>query len=155
MYLHDTSTAGHLVCLETYDRARRFYPWSKFYSFAYKNVTSCEACQRRKHQISTPADLLQSLSPPDHGLELLEIDLFGLLPHSTLNNCYFVVDTDHLTRSVVTTLSPIGSSAEIANFFTHEILLRYSAPRVFLSYRGRLFRKSFRRFYTLALWRMH
>lgn len=94
------------------------------YSFVNKYVTSCEARQRRKQTNSSPASLLQPLSSRDRAFKRSVIDLFGPLPLSTLNNLQFVAAIDLLTRHVVTTSLPTGSSAKIENVFVKKVLLR-------------------------------
>lgn len=136
---HDTPSSGHLGFTRTLARVRRRYYWSKFAATVKHYVTTCRECQRRKTPPTRPPGFLQPIDPPNLPFQQVGMDLLGPFPLSSTGNKWIVVATDYLTRYCEAKALPRGTSAEIARFFLHSIVLRHGAPAVVITDRGTAF----------------
>jgi transposase InsO family protein len=57
------------------------------------------------------------------------MDILGPFPLSKKGNRYIVVAVDYVTKWADAVALPAAGGMEVAEFFVHEILLRYGAPR--------------------------
>lgn len=136
---HDEPSSGHLGFTRTLARVRQKYYWPKLAPTVKRYVRTCRDCQRRKTPPTKPAGFLHPVDPPSRPFKQVGMDLLGPFPTSSAGNRWIVVATDYLTRYCETKALPKGTSAEIARFFVHNIVLRHGAPAVVITDRGTAF----------------
>lgn len=137
--MHDDPTSGHLGAARTFHRAQERFYWPRMRRSTEMYVASCAQCQAHKHLTTTPAGLLQPLTPPSSPFEQVGIDLMGPFPRSSKGNRWIIVCADHLTRYCETAALPSATASQVSFFLLHSIILRHGPPRVIISDRGRQF----------------
>ncbi|XP_026390907.1 uncharacterized protein LOC113286531 [Papaver somniferum] len=72
--LHSSAIGGHSGIQATYNMAKLHFYWPKMQQDIISMVTSCDVCQRNKHENTLPAGLLQPLPIPDQAWKHISME---------------------------------------------------------------------------------
>ncbi|GBL76977.1 hypothetical protein AVEN_12641-1 [Araneus ventricosus] len=109
------------------------------YRSVRRYVVHCQECQRTKSVPQKPPGLLLPIPPATVPFQSVGIDLLGRFSKSTRGNKWIIVCTDYLSRFAVTKALQTAEAQEVAKFMMEEIVLKYGAPRVIITDRGKVF----------------
>lgn len=112
---HYPVMAGHPGQQLMYDSMRRKFHWPHMANDVYTTATNCSACAQNRVEPKLRRHLQQFIS--NTLLELIAIDILGLLPYTVDGSQYVIVITDRysaLTRATPTGKTP---SAHVAIVF--------------------------------------
>ena len=133
---HDSSIAGHLGEMKTYERIRSKYYWQGMHKDVEAWVKTCPQCSGRK-LLPSPGRLpLGQLPIPTAAFQCLGIDVLGPLPVTTKGNRYLLCITDYYTRYPIALPMSNQRAITIAKLLVEEVFLVYGFPSSLLSDRG-------------------
>jgi hypothetical protein len=140
---HFSKFAGHSGILRTLKRlAQKFY-WIAMEADVQAFVSSCDVCQRNKHEARYPTGLLQPLPIPTQVWEDISLDFINGLPMSAGKNSILVV-VDRLTKyGHFFALGHPYSAKAIAAVIVFGVMKLHGVPRSIVSDRDPIFLSSF------------
>jgi len=143
-WAHDALDGGHRggARLAQWLEARVW--WAGMADAAQRYASSCETCQRSKHDQRGRQGMPLSLDTPQRAMEVICMDFIGPLPRATGGETHVLVIIDKLTRYV--TYVPMGDNATaqavVAALETHWIAY-FGNPRAIVSDRDTRFTSHF------------
>ncbi|CAG9568732.1 unnamed protein product [Danaus chrysippus] len=135
---HDAETAGHYGAEKTIERISRRYFWKGMRGHIEAYTRNCLECQRYKPSNQKTTGLVQTTAT-NQRFETVAFDLFGPLPETRENHRWIFIVEDVMTRWVELFALKYATADECAKILLNEIILRYGAPRRFISDNGSQF----------------
>jgi len=133
---HDHHWSGHQGFARTCHRLlpRFFIP--KMRKFIKKYVSSCDACQKRKHKTIKSHSVLGELPVPEVPFAAISIDLMGPLNRTTSGKKYIIAAVDMHSRFLETQAVRNTTADVTINFILNNIVFRHGIPYFIHSDKG-------------------
>ena len=141
--VHDTALAGHSSQRGTYQKLKSSFYWEGMKQDVAKFVSSCEVCQRCKHENMPYPGLLQALSIPDKAWSHLTIDFIEKLPISQGFDTVLVVIDRFTKYAHFLALRHPFSATQVAQLFLDNIYKLHGLPVSIVSDRDKVFTSKF------------
>ena len=140
--LHDDPTSGHGGVSKTLWRFRqRFYnPTDRKQIKHY--VQSCHYCQTKKQRWTNRVGKLHPLNPTLRPFERIGMDTVGPFLPSYNGNRKILVITDYFTRWAIAKPIMQETAVVVAGVLLEEVFMKFGAPDVIISDRGRAFQSN-------------
>ena len=136
---HNTPSGGHSGIFRTYKRVAANFFWVGMKKDVQDYVQRCDVCQRHKHDMLTPAGLLQPLPIPDHVWEDVSMDFIdGLLSSNGFFMIFMVVN--HLSKyDHFIAMKQPHSAKGVAKIFIQEVVHLHGMPQSIVSNKDPVF----------------
>ncbi|KAJ8723813.1 hypothetical protein PYW07_007793 [Mythimna separata] len=135
---HNEASAGHYGVEKTVERIAKRYFWKGMRTQIENYIRNCIECQRYKPSNLKPAGLLQTTAL-NQRFEVISFDLFGPLPRTAKDETWIFIIEDLASRWVELFALKQATAEECTRVLLDEIILRYGAPRRFISDNGSQF----------------
>lgn len=137
--LHDDPLSSHCGFRKTlWKFQQRFFAF-KSHTKIKHYVHSCMNCQTKKDQWTRKLGLMHPLTPTTRPFQRVGIDTLGPFRKSFNGNQKIIVATDYHSRYAIVLPVRKENSEVIASMIIHEIILKYGAPSIILTDRGKSF----------------
>lgn len=132
---HILPTGGHAGTKRMYNNIRKYYYWSNMEKDINDYVKLCSKCQTQKYttHIKQPMEIT---STANSAFEKIFLDIVGPLDRDDYNYTYILTIQCELTKYVEAFPLHNKSSAEMANCFVNNFILKYGLPSVIATDRG-------------------
>ena len=134
-WAHDHAISEHFGLVKTIDKLRKRYFWPLMYSETEKWIQSCIQCSKKKGRTPQHKAPLQPI-PAGEPWDQVACDVIGPFPVTISGNKYIIVFQDRLTAWPEAFPTATTDAVILAQLLLDNIVLRYGAPRTFLTDRG-------------------
>ncbi|GAA0139024.1 hypothetical protein LIER_00655 [Lithospermum erythrorhizon] len=141
--MHDSAIGGHSGIRITYHNIKALFFWKALKKEVTHFVTSCNICQKSKHEGVPYPGLLQPVEVPQAAWTQISMDFIEGLPRSKNMNAILVVVDRYTKYSHFLALSHPFSATSVAKLFLDNIFKLHGLPQHILSDRDKVFLSAF------------
>jgi len=134
-HYHDSLFTAHQGVGRTTEFIKRKYWWESLNKDVREYIKTCDACLRRKTRKVGHAPIGDALEAKEF-LDVVSLDIVGLLPVTERGNQYLLTFIDHFTRFCDAIPIPSQNTETIAREFVTKIITQFGVPKKLLTDRG-------------------